>query len=204
VSKPRELMLYVPNENQESLFAAFGNNFEEQSGRALYAMRACLRLFNTRISEWLSPFGLDPTSMNVLIWLYAANGGKGVMVKELGRYIHSEGPNLTATISAIEAKGLIARTINAADRRSIIVKLTKTGSNVMQRAFPLHARNLNIAFGALTLRERKQLVSMLVKIGERIQGSEPFESAELPSGLAAKPAAKRAPRTQPLGARRSS
>jgi len=168
-------MLYVPEENHDILLDAFGKHFEEHTGRALYVMRACTRLFNARISEWLAPYDLDPVAMTVLVWLYAARGGRGVAVKELGQYIHSSGPNLTAKVSAIEARGLIARTINPADRRSIIVKLTKAGRDAMKRAFPLHARNLDTAFGNLTLAERKQLVRLLIKVGDRVQDPGGFE-----------------------------
>lgn len=177
VPKSEKLMLYVPVENHEILLDAFGTEFEENSGRALYAMRACTRLFNTRIAEWLAPSDLDPVAINVLIWLYAARDGKGVAVTELGRYIHSAGPNLTAKISAIEAKGLVTRTINPDDRRSILVKLTKAGRGAMERAFPLHARNLNRAFSGLTIPERKQLLGLLIKVGEGVQDAASFETA---------------------------
>ncbi len=182
-------MLYVPEENHDILLDVFGENFEEHTGRALYAMRACTRLFNARISEWLAPYDLDPVAMTVLVWLYAAHRGAGVAVKELGQYIHSSGPNLTAKVSAIEATGLIVRTINPLDRRSIIVKLTKAGREVMERAFPLHARNLDAAFSNLTLAERKQLVRLLIKVGDRIQEPDGFE---YPTDIATSPRKKRA------------
>lgn len=168
-------MLYVPEENHDILREAFGKDFEEHTGRALYAMRACTRLFKDRITEWLAPFDLDPVEITVLVWLYAAQGGKGVAVNELGRYIHSSGPNLTAKISAIEAKGLITRSMNPDDRRSILVKLSKAGRDAMARTFPLHARNLDRAFRGLTIPERKQLVDLLIKVGEGVQDADAFE-----------------------------
>jgi MarR family 2-MHQ and catechol resistance regulon transcriptional repressor len=175
MAKPRDLMLYVPKENHDILLAAFGNDFEESTGRALYAMRACARLFAMRSSEWLAPAGIDPTTMTILVWLYAANGGKGVPVSEIGRYIHSSGANLTAKLSSVEADGLITRTVNLSDRRSFTVKLTPAGRDALQRVFPTHARNLKLAFGTLTAGERETLVELLVKVGARLQSLDGFE-----------------------------
>jgi DNA-binding MarR family transcriptional regulator len=162
--KPRKRRTELPPEHVAVCMKQFAPAFEPLSARAMYALRSATALANDRISDWLVDFGLTPRTVNVLLTLYCENAGRGVSVRDVGEFIHTAGARLTETIDRLERDGLLLRKINAADRRSIIVRLTASGKKLIERAYPVLGTNFQRAFQALSLTERELFITLLVKL----------------------------------------
>jgi MarR family transcriptional regulator, 2-MHQ and catechol-resistance regulon repressor len=86
-------------------------------------------------------------------------------VNDIGRLVDLTSGSITTAIDRLQARSLVARGSDEADRRTRIVRLTPTGRARIREAFAEHAAALEIASSGLTKSERKSLVELLKKLG---------------------------------------
>lgn len=91
-----------------------------------------------------SPYTLTPGALTASMMVTAA-----AMTNRLGR---------------LEDKGLIARTTDPTNRRSVLVSLTDDGLSVIEHVAPLHAAAEGELLGALDEKELGQLAGLLEKL----------------------------------------
>jgi MarR family transcriptional regulator, 2-MHQ and catechol-resistance regulon repressor len=91
---------------------------------------------------------------------------KGPMkVNEIGRKVDLTSGSITSAVDRLQARGLVSREVNREDSRSRIVQLTAKGRSLIRAAFESHAARLEKAAGGLDMRERRELVALLKKLG---------------------------------------
>jgi len=73
--------------------------------------------------------------------------------------------SMTAAVNRLEAQGYVKRIQDPSDGRYFNVRLTKTGRNVIKKAYKVHEQNLEAIFRVLTPNERSEIVRLLKKIG---------------------------------------
>lgn len=73
--------------------------------------------------------------------------------------------NITCVVDHLEGAGIVERSKNQADRRSMIVKLTQAGESLFTEIFIKHAKFIGSAASVLTIEEQKTLSRLLKKIG---------------------------------------
>jgi MarR family 2-MHQ and catechol resistance regulon transcriptional repressor len=73
--------------------------------------------------------------------------------------------SMTAAVDRLESKGLVMRTTTPSDRRAKVLELTPEGRRVMEAAFRRHAAELEAAMAILNGTEKRQLKSLLKKLG---------------------------------------
>lgn len=160
----RRAVVVLPDALVEPHVAQFPESFDPWSARALFAIRAVAQRVNDHASDWLAPFGLTAAKYNYLVVLHAAKDP--LALNELGAYIHTSNVAVTAMIDALEREGLVERVRHPEDRRSVLAKLTPRGRRRVERAFPIHHRNIEAAMAELPPRERKTLVHLLTKLAD--------------------------------------
>ncbi|WOO39285.1 MarR family transcriptional regulator [Rubellicoccus peritrichatus] len=85
-------------------------------------------------------------------------------VSTIGKKVLLTSGSVTSAIDRAEKAGLVERSRDTKDRRTVIVALTTKGQQRIQIAFTEHAKNLDLAFTKLSAEERKQLVLLLAKV----------------------------------------
>src|SRR6185312_526176 len=78
------------------------------------------------IADFLDGFGLSPVQYNVLRILRGA-GPAGATCSQIGKRMLTHDPDITRLLDRMEARGLIARARDGADRRAVITRITETG-----------------------------------------------------------------------------
>jgi len=73
--------------------------------------------------------------------------------------------SMTAAVDRLERKGLLIRKAIASDRRAKVLELTPEGKRVVEAAFGRHAAELEAAMAILNGVEKRQLYSLLKKLG---------------------------------------
>jgi MarR family 2-MHQ and catechol resistance regulon transcriptional repressor len=86
-------------------------------------------------------------------------------VSALGKKILVSSGSVTAAVDRLERAHLVERMGAEGDRRSRIVHLTKKGSQLIERLFEEHARDMEQAFSFLDRSEREALSGLLRKLG---------------------------------------
>src|SRR5215216_4442955 len=110
----------------------------------------------------IEPSGLGLSDFAVLEMLL----NKGPQrVNDIGRRVDLTSGSITTAVDRLEARGLLVRGLDDADRRSRIVRLTPAGRSHISGIFERHAEALEAASGGLTKAERKTLIALLKKLG---------------------------------------
>jgi MarR family 2-MHQ and catechol resistance regulon transcriptional repressor len=86
-------------------------------------------------------------------------------VNEIGRRVRLTSGSITSAVDRLEAKGLVERQSDSADRRTRVVHLTAAGQKLISCAFADHERAMERAAAGLTPEERAQATALLKKLG---------------------------------------
>ena len=78
------------------------------------------------IADFLDAFGLSSAQYNVLRILRGA-GPAGATCSQIGKRMLTHDPDITRLLDRMEARGLISRARDGADRRAVITRITETG-----------------------------------------------------------------------------
>jgi len=73
--------------------------------------------------------------------------------------------SMTAAVDRVERKGLVVRTATEKDRRAKVLELTRTGRNVIEKAYAQHAEDLAEVMSVLTKAEREEFYCLAKKLG---------------------------------------
>lgn len=91
-------------------------------------------------------------------------------VNTIGQSVFLTSGSITAAVDRLEARALVQRCNEPADRRTRMVHLTDTGRQLIECAFAEHEVAMERATGGLTAAERKQAVRLLRKLGRHAAG----------------------------------
>ena len=136
--------------------------------RTLGALDAYVKLLRAsravvgRVEPRLTQAGLTPTQFGVL----EAILHKGPLSqRELSRKVLTSAGNMTDLVDKLEQRGLVRRTRQKADRRSVKVELTEAGRGLIEPLFTHHAGDIAVAMGGLDEAELHQLSELLRRLG---------------------------------------
>ncbi len=86
---------------------------------------------------------------------------------QIGERVLVAAATMTATLDVLERRGWVVRRPNPADRRSVLVEITEAGRGVTDRYLPGIRTVEREVMGALTARERAELLRLLEKVLRR-------------------------------------
>lgn len=123
-------------------------------------------VFNKASVHDIRGFGLTQPQFGALECL----GHLGPMtIGELSRKMLVSGGNMTCVVDNLEKEGLVQRSTDMSDRRSVIVELTEKGIRTFEEIFPRHAEFVAGVASVLSEEEQEQLSLLLKKLGTNIQ-----------------------------------
>ena len=108
----------------------------------------------------LAPMGLTVQLCGVLNRLAAGP----ISQHELGEQLGIDRTTMVELIDDLEARGVVVRQRNSADRRSYSIQLTATGRTVQKRAAKAFDAAADEFFGPLKARERHILADMMRRL----------------------------------------
>jgi MarR family 2-MHQ and catechol resistance regulon transcriptional repressor len=110
--------------------------------------------------------GLNPTEFGVLELLYH----KGQQpLQQIGEKILISSGNITYVVDKLEKKQLLIRKPCLEDRRVIYAELTEKGAQLLADIFPSHKEAIDQAVSGLTLKEKREAIALLKKLGRSAQ-----------------------------------
>jgi DNA-binding MarR family transcriptional regulator len=142
----------------------FPGEYKRDSTRAFFAIRALAQRINDEANGWLATFGLNAGSYNHLITLYSAGTDYALTQNEIRMYVHTTHASVAQMVRGLERDGLVRRTKNPRDARSVVVKLTPKGIRLMQRAAPVHHKMIEQKLRYVSTAERRQLMELLLAV----------------------------------------
>jgi DNA-binding MarR family transcriptional regulator len=130
-------------------------------GRILEAAHLIER---TRLAPLAARFGLQSGEFDVIAALRRAGAPYELTPKALYEALMLSSGAMTSRLDRLERAGLIERHASARDRRSVDVRLTQKGLDLIDEILPHHVANEQEALASLSPREQEQLDRLLAKL----------------------------------------
>ena len=113
-----------------------------------------------RFTQLLAALDLTPSQFLVLASI--RQRGTGCPIGALADEMFQSYPTMTGIVDRLESAKLVVRERgNDHDRRKVVVNLTDTGRELLERAQAARRERMLQAFGALSAQERRELVRLL-------------------------------------------
>lgn len=116
----------------------------------------------------LAPYGLSEGRFILLFLLETAP--KGLAPNVLAQRSGVTRATVTGLLDGLEREALIERQHDTSDRRAICITLTPKGKQIAKKVFDEHTRWIANLFSNLSIAERQQLMSLLSKVANNIEG----------------------------------
>jgi DNA-binding MarR family transcriptional regulator len=104
---------------------------------AFAAIDRTARVSRRLFERWAAVHGLSETRLQALLILRQQPEG-GMPLARLARALEITPPSLTGLLDSLEADGLVTRTPDPADRRSVRARLTRVGRKQVDELWPDH------------------------------------------------------------------
>ena len=139
----------------------------------LAAWRAFLNahaLATKRISRDLADAGLPDLSWYDVLWTLYRAEDRRLRIRELADAVVLSSTGMTRFVDRLEAAGLVRREAVPGDRRGAYAVITKEGTDLLRRMWPIYARGIATYFGP-AVQEGADLRTALEGIAAAAQSS---------------------------------
>ena len=116
------------------------------------------------INPLFAEFGLQPGEFDVLATLRRSGAAQGLTPTALYEDMMISSGSMTNRIDRLESAGLVERVPNPGDGRATLVRLTRAGLKLIDRAVVAHVRNQAEVLSPLDATEQRQLADLLGKL----------------------------------------
>lgn len=120
-------------------------------------------LLQARAGEWLRKHGISYTELDVLATLRRSGAPYRLSPTALRKSALLTSGAMTACLNRLEQRGLISRSPDQADRRSLMASLTDQGVQLIDEAIASHFSAVERAASGLDRDERAELARLLRK-----------------------------------------
>jgi len=139
---------------------------KERYLRSIRLLAECYQAFGQISEAHARGTGLTNAQFDIVATL---GNTEGMSCKELGEKTLITKGTLTGVLDRLQAKGLITRSLDPNDRRSMIVRLTRKGEAEFQRIFAPHIRFCKQPFSDYKEEDFAELERVLEKLKSRLE-----------------------------------
>ena len=133
------------------------------AGAVVYSVARTFSLLVRELEQVYARYGLSPSSFNVLMLVKHGADPDSHTQREISSRLVVSASDMTGLIDRLERKGLVRRTPGR-DRRSKLLKITPTGSKLLDEMWPHHETVVKRLTKTLTGRQTKALVEILSQV----------------------------------------
>ena len=137
---------------------------EDSSPEVVLRIVRAFHFINQELLRGQSEYGISPPECGVLIELRLAGPPYKMTPTHLYNRLLVTSGGMTGRIDRLEKLGLLCRSPDPEDRRSILVELTESGLELIQAAGQTHFRIMEHLTEGLTSEERACLAGLLRKL----------------------------------------
>ncbi|WML36774.1 MarR family transcriptional regulator [Clostridium sp. OS1-26] len=120
-------------------------------------------LIQQLFDEFYKTFKLTKTQFTALYKISLA-GEEGIALSVLGEQMSVTRANITSLVDRMVARGIIVRSMNENDRRSIKAVITKEGKEILERVMPNSEVFSSEVLSFLTENEKENFYELLNKV----------------------------------------
>jgi DNA-binding MarR family transcriptional regulator len=129
-------------------------------------LAVCARVQAIR-EEFGRTAGLTGPQYSLIVAIaHLAESEAGTTVNQLANHLHVSGTYVTAEANKLEAAGLLLRAPNPKDKRSVLLKLTRSGLELLDQMIPVIRRINDEIFRDLARADFELLVRLMAGLAE--------------------------------------
>lgn len=136
---------------------------------AIYGVACAYALMEKKISDYLRGFKLTPAKFNALMVIKHKGKESGLSQIEIGRSLIVSASNMTRLLDKLEKEGFVERLSQKGDRRVNLVKISKKGSVILDKAWPGYHKGIMEVSSLLNTEELKELSRLIIKWCSRLE-----------------------------------
>jgi DNA-binding MarR family transcriptional regulator len=121
-------------------------------------------LADDALAEGIAPYGLQPGWFDLLAALRRSGAPYELNPTRLMETTMLSSGGMTKRLDRLDEGGLVERRPDPSDRRGTLVRLTRRGKTVIDKAVETHARNEGALLRPLTAMDRRALDDLLRKL----------------------------------------
>ena len=126
-----------------------------------YLMNRIMARYNATLQAQIRSLGLNTAKMRTLAVLSII---EAPLIRELAVYSVSEISTLSRALDALEADGLVTRSVDPNDSRAVRVSITAAGRNVFDKVWPDMLASYEAMFDGIADEERHAFIGTLKKM----------------------------------------
>lgn len=135
-----------------------GNHQQEM----IYGIALAYNLIQKEIFQYLESLKLNPAKFNVLMVIKHIGETDGISQAEIGKRLIVTASNMTRLLDKLQKEGLITRS-SAKDRRVNVIKISKKGSEILDKVWPGYLKIMESQVEKLKIQEQRTLAGLLIK-----------------------------------------
>lgn len=148
---------------------AKSDNFVQTS---IYGVFSVYALLDKEIENYLRQYGLSSSKFNMLMVIKHQATENGISQIDIGKRLVVTASNMTKQLDKLAAEGLVERFAQVGDRRVNLIRITKEGSDLLDKIWPGYHKTIENIAENLSIEERKLLSNILAKWFEKLENSE--------------------------------
>ncbi len=130
---------------------------------AVYGVACAYALLEKIISNYLRPYNLTPAKFNAMMIIKHVGKDKGIRQIEIGRRLIVTASNMTRLLDKLEQEGFIERLSLKGDRRVNLSRISKKGSDLLDKVWPGYYKKITELAAFLNQDELKQITRLFEK-----------------------------------------
>jgi MarR family 2-MHQ and catechol resistance regulon transcriptional repressor len=133
------------------------------SAEAFNGMLCVYSLLYRKMEEYFKGYELTPVKFNALLLVKHLGGDTGLSQQEICHHLIVSPSNITRLIDRLIADGYVERNPSQEDRRIKLIKITKSGSDILEKLFHGYGEMIQQSAYVLERKEVEQLAGLLLK-----------------------------------------
>lgn len=130
---------------------------------SIYGLYSVYLIIEKKIENYLKQYNLSSSKFNMMMVVKHEGSQQGISQVDVGKKLIVTASNMTKQIDKLIIDGLVERFALEGDRRVNLVKVTKKGSDLLDKIWPGYIKTVNNIADRLNIEERKTLTQILVK-----------------------------------------
>ncbi|MCB9772318.1 MAG: MarR family transcriptional regulator [Candidatus Omnitrophica bacterium] len=133
------------------------------SAEVFNGMLCVYSLLYRKMEEYFKDFELTPVKFNALLLVKHLGGNDGISQNAICHHLIVSPSNITRLIDRLIADGYVERSLSSQDRRVKLIKITKSGSEILEKLFHGYGEMIQQSVYVLERPEVEQLAGLLLK-----------------------------------------
>lgn len=133
------------------------------SAEVFNGMLCVYSLLYRKMEEYFKDYELTPVKFNTLLLVKHLGGSDGLSQNEICHHLIVSPSNITRLIDRLIDDGYVERNLSQEDRRVKLIKITKIGSDILEKLFHGYGEMIQQSVYVLERNEVEQLSGLLLK-----------------------------------------